>query len=154
MSTTDAADMINELHVGTWDEVVGLRVLSATPDEVRGRVEVRPTHRQPLGLVHGGVLSGVIESLASVGAAVGAMAEGKHVVGVENHTSFVRAVREGALEATATPLTRGRRTQLWEVTIRGEDGALVATGRVRLLVLDPDAQIAGREVGLARSAGD
>lgn len=150
MSTPDAAEMINRLHVGTWDETVGIVLVSATRDSVRARLEVRPNHRQPLGLVHGGVLASIVETLASVGAGVGAMAEGKHVVGLENHTSFVRAVREGTLEATATPITRGRRSHLWEVTIRTEDGALVATGRVRLLILDPDTQVAGTELTLTR----
>ncbi len=146
----DHAEAINQLHVGTWDEVLGLELLSATRDEVRARVELRPSHRQPLGLVHGGVLTSIVETLASVGAGVSAMAEGKHVVGLENHTSFVRAVREGTLEATATPLTRGRRSHVWEVTIRAPEGALVATGRVRLLLLEAGTEVAGTGLSLSR----
>jgi 1,4-dihydroxy-2-naphthoyl-CoA hydrolase len=143
MSELDHAELINQLHAGTWDDSLGLVIVSATSDEVRARLALRPSHRQPLGLVHGGVLASVVETLASVGAGVDAMARGQHVVGLENHTSFVRAVREGTLEATASPITRGRRTQVWEVAIRNEDGALVATGRVRLLVLEPEAEVAG-----------
>jgi uncharacterized protein (TIGR00369 family) len=137
VSTTDVAEKVQELHRGTWDEVVGLVIESATRDAVRARLELRPEHRQPMGLVHGGVLASIVETLASVGAAVDAMArEKKHVAGLENHTSFVRAARGGTLHATATPVTRGRRTQLWEVVIRDDEGATVATGRVRLLVVE------------------
>jgi uncharacterized protein (TIGR00369 family) len=93
------------------------------------------------------VYAAVIESLASVGAAINAMALGKTAVGLENHTSFVRAVREVTLRAVATPITRGRRSQAWEVTIKNEAGAIVATGRVRLLVLDGDAEVAGSAIG-------
>jgi uncharacterized protein (TIGR00369 family) len=110
-------------------------------------LEVRSNHLQPHGIVHGGVHSTVIETLASIGAALDAMKHGRTVVGLENHTSFVRAVREGVLRATARPLTRGRRSQLWEVTLVDGAGALVATGRVRLLVLEPDASVGGREIG-------
>jgi len=74
---------------------MGLRVLSATRDEVVAELEVRSSHLQPHGIVHGGVYSSVIESLASIGAALDAMRHSKTVVGLENHTSFVRAVREG-----------------------------------------------------------
>lgn len=153
MSTSDVAEWINELHVGTWDEKVGLVMVSATRDAVRARLEVRPSHHQPLGLVHGGVLASIVETMASVGAGIDARANGKHVVGLENHTSFVRAVREGTLEATATPITRGRRSHVWEVAIRGEDGALVATGRVRLLILDAETEVAGSGLALTREPG-
>jgi 1,4-dihydroxy-2-naphthoyl-CoA hydrolase len=71
------------------------------------------------------------------------------VVGLENHTSFVRAVRDGTLRATATPITRGRRSQLWEVVVRDAGGKTVATGRVRLLVLEAGAEVAGS--GLERT---
>ena len=109
--------------------------------------EISPVHRQPHGIVHGGVYASMIESLASIGGALEAMKYGKTVVGLENHTSFVRAMRAGALRGTARPLTRGRRSQAWEVTLVDANGALIATGRVRLLVLEPDAAVAGAELG-------
>jgi uncharacterized protein (TIGR00369 family) len=143
----NVADAINAMHAGTWAGTMGLELLHATRDEVVGELVVQPHHRQPHGIVHGGVYSSVIESLASIGAALDAMRHGRTVVGLENHTSFVRAVREGVLRATARPLTRGRRSQAWEVTIVDGAGALVATGRVRLLVLEPDATVAGAEIG-------
>jgi uncharacterized protein (TIGR00369 family) len=144
---TDAADAINAMHTGTWAGAMGLKVLRATRDEVVAELEVQPGHRQPHGIVHGGVYASVIESLASIGAALDALRHGKTVVGLENHTSFVRAVREGVLRGTARPLTRGRRSQAWEVTLVDGAGALVATGRVRLLVLEPETAVAGAEIG-------
>jgi 1,4-dihydroxy-2-naphthoyl-CoA hydrolase len=143
----DASAAINSMHVGTWAGTMGLKVLRATRDEVVAELEVQSHHRQPHGIVHGGVYASVIESAASIGAALDAMTHGKTVVGLENHTSFIRAVREGVLRATARPLTRGRRSQAWEVTIADAKGALVATGRVRLLVLEPEAEVGGAQIG-------
>jgi 1,4-dihydroxy-2-naphthoyl-CoA hydrolase len=54
------------------------------------------------------------------------------VVGVSNHTDFLRAVREGELLATGTPIHRGRLQQLWLVEIHDEQDRLVARGQVRL----------------------
>jgi len=147
VTTPDAAAAINEMHRGTWAEKVGLRMVTASRDEVKAEVELRDEHRQPHGIVHGGVYASVIESVASIGAALDAMSKGKTVVGLDNHTSFVRAVRGGTLHATGTPVTRGRRSQLWDVVLRDDAGATVATGRVRLLVLDPDAEVAGTPIG-------
>jgi 1,4-dihydroxy-2-naphthoyl-CoA hydrolase len=114
---------------------------------VRAELTVGPEHLQGYGIVHGGVHSGLIETLASIGAALYAMPRGQSVVGLENTTSFIRAVRAGAkLHAVSTPITRGRRTQVWEARVLDEEEKVVATGRVRLLCLEADQQLAGQQV--------
>ena len=142
----DFADAFNARPADGWVRAMGLRFVRATADEVVAEWTIGPEHRQAYGIVHGGVHCGVIETLVSVGAALFAQRNGQSVVGLDNHTSFVRAVREGTLRATATPITRGRRTQLWEGVVVGADGKTVATGRVRLLCLDADADLAGKKV--------
>lgn len=144
----DFTDMLNAANSG-WGAAMGIRLVRATRDEVAGEMEIGPHHLQAYGLVHGGVHAGVVETLASIGAAINAMAHGRSVVGLENHTTFVRAVRSGRLHASAKPLTRGRRTQVWEVVIHDDEGRLAATGRVRLLVLEPDAEVAGDRLAVS-----
>jgi 1,4-dihydroxy-2-naphthoyl-CoA hydrolase len=86
---------------------------------------------QPYGLVHGGVHATLAETAASVGAALWFADRGR-VVGVSNHTDFLRAVRGGELRAEATPLARGRTAQLWQVKISDDRHRLVAHAKVRL----------------------
>jgi uncharacterized protein (TIGR00369 family) len=62
-------------------------------------------------------------------------------VGLENHTSFIRAARGGVLRATALPITRGRTTQVWGADVRDASDRVLATGRVRLLCIARDAAI-------------
>jgi len=119
-----------------WVKETGIVILTATPDEVTCALEVGEKHHQGYGIVHGGVHAGVIETLASMGAALVAMPRGQRVVGLENNTSFIRAVRSGKLHANARPVTRGRTSQVWEAWIRDEKEQLVAQGRVRLLCVD------------------
>lgn len=147
MSSDDFAAGMNESLTG-WNKAMGLYFVRATVDEVVGRIDVGEQHRQPYGIVHGGVHSGLIEALCSVGAALFALSNGQSVVGLENHTSFLKAVRSGRLTITATPLSRGRRAQVWEGSVRDESERLVATGRVRLLCLDANAQLAGQGVDM------
>lgn len=119
-----------------WDAAMGLRWVKATNDELVAEIDLDETHRQQYGLVHGGVHSGLIEVLCSAGAAINAMARGQGgAVGLENHTTFVRAARSGTIRGTARPVVRGRRTHVWEAEVRDDRGRLLATGRVRLLVL-------------------
>jgi uncharacterized protein (TIGR00369 family) len=148
MAAPDPPELAGVLNAGSsgWARANGVRFVRASADEVVAEWDVDPSHLQPHGIVHGGVHCGVIETVTSVGAALAAASRGQSVVGLENHTSFIRAVRRGTLRATARPLTRGRRTQVWEATITDSEGRTVATGRVRLLCLEAGASLAGEKV--------
>jgi 1,4-dihydroxy-2-naphthoyl-CoA hydrolase len=128
----DFAAVVNAMP-GGWVKAMGIVVTRATTEEVACEWTVDDKHHQAYGIVHGGVHAGVIETLASIGAALVAMPRQQRVVGLENNTSFIRAVRGGTLRAVARPVTRGRTTQVWEAWIRDEEDKLVAQGRVRLL---------------------
>jgi 1,4-dihydroxy-2-naphthoyl-CoA hydrolase len=133
----DLAEHVNRVPSG-WANEMGITILSATPDEVTCEWEVTEKHHQGYGIVHGGVHCGVIETLASIGAALVAHPRGQQVVALENSTSFIRAVRSGRLHAVARPVTLGRMSQVWQAWIRDDEEGLVAQGHVRLLCLNED----------------
>jgi uncharacterized protein (TIGR00369 family) len=135
----DFVALVNQLP--GWVKEMGIVIRSASTDEVTCDWLVEEKHHQGYGIVHGGVHCGVVETLASIGAALVARPRGQRVVGLENSTSFVRAVRSGTLTGLARPVTRGRTTQVWEAWIRDEEERLVASGKVRLLCLDGDREL-------------
>ena len=135
-SGVDVVALLNG-HRGPFDKTIGLVFTRVAEDELEAEVPVTEALLQPYGLVHGGVHAGVVETACSIGGGVHAAANGQAVVGVENHTSFLRGVRGGRLRATARPVQLGRRAQLWQTDIVDEQGRLVATGRVRLFTVDP-----------------
>lgn len=94
----------------------------------------------------------MIETLCSTGAALTVWEEKKHTVGLENNTSFLKAVRGGHLRCTARPLVLGKRSHVWEAAVHDDEDCLVAAGRVRLLVLEPGAQAAGAQVQMQTDA--
>jgi uncharacterized protein (TIGR00369 family) len=140
----EKSERAGALRIGRFDAVMSFETVSASGDQVIIEYEIGEEHRQPYGIVHGGVHCAAVESACSTGAGIYAMARGQGVVGVENHTSFIHAIRSGRVRVTATPLTRGRRSQLWEATARDESGRLIASGRVRLLCLEGGSDLAGR----------
>jgi 1,4-dihydroxy-2-naphthoyl-CoA hydrolase len=129
MTSQDPAD-VSELQRG-FIKLLGLRFEQASGDRVVLTCPVTPDLHQPFGLVHGGVYATLAETAASVGGSLWFGDQGK-VVGVSNHTDFLRAVRQGELRAKATPLSRGRTTQLWQVEIADDQGRLIAHAKVRL----------------------
>ena len=124
---------------GPFVEYLGLELTEVTGDRVAATWKAQPRLHQPYGIVHGGVYCSVVETLASVGAAVWLGERGK-VVGVNNNTDFFRAVSEGLLSSVARPLHRGRSQQVWLVETEDEQGRMVARGQVRLQNLGGAAQ--------------
>jgi 1,4-dihydroxy-2-naphthoyl-CoA hydrolase len=117
--------------LGPYAKFLGLEIDSATSDEVVAHWTVKAELLQPYGIVHGGVHCGVVETLASLGAALWLDDRGK-VVGVSNSTDFYRAATEGTLRATARPIHRGRSQQVWVVEIVDAQDRLISRGQVRL----------------------
>ena len=146
----DVIELINA-RLGGYNTTMGLRFIEAAIDRFVAELTLDERHLQPYGLVHGGVYAGMIESLCSTGAALSVWEEGKHAVGLENSTTFLKAVRSGILRGTARPLLRGRRSHVWEAEIRDDRDRLVASGRVRLMVLEPGSEADGEKVSLEDS---
>ncbi len=135
MTTSETVD---QSFTGPFVDHLGLRMTEVSGDRVVGTWEASSKHHQPYGIVHGGVHCSVVETLASVGAAAWLGDRGK-VVGVNNNTDFYRAVSEGRLTSTATPVHRGRSQQVWLVETLDEQGRMVARGQVRLQNLTAQA---------------
>ena len=143
----DYVDELNDLRSG-FNRTMELTFVRVTTEEVVARVPIGHQHLQPYGLVHGGVYAGIIETVCSTGAAINALARGQSTVGLDNNTSFLRAVRSGTLTVTAVPLVRGRRSHVWEAKVTDDDGRVAAAGRVRLLCLEPGDVAGGEAVKL------
>lgn len=129
---TDAAPLLpSDLMDTGLNRTLDFHLDEAGPDRVVMSFTIDERHLQPYGIVHGGVHCSVVEGSASVGGALWFGDRGR-VVGVSNHTDFIRAATAGRLVATATPIHRGRTQQLWLVEIRDADERMIARGEVRL----------------------
>ena len=139
VDAAELEDLLLFAQDGFGTRTLGLRWDGISLASVRAHLEVDERHRQPYGIVHGGVWCAVVESLASVAAALQVAASGRFVVGVSNSTDFLRPHRQGRVDALATPVHVGRSQQLWQVVVsRAGDGAAVARGQVRLANVDPE----------------
>jgi uncharacterized protein (TIGR00369 family) len=114
-------------------EHLGITFTTATPERVVATMPVTPQHHQPLGYLHGGASVALAESVASVGGHLAA-ADGQTVFGVEINANHVRALREGTVTATGTPLHTGRTTQVWSIELHDDRERLVCVSRCTLAV--------------------
>jgi len=117
---------------------IGLRWDRISREGGEAHFEATEDLHQPSGIVHGGVWCSVIESMASVCAALVVLPKGLVCVGAHNATDFLRPHRLGRVDGVATPVHVGRTQQLWQVELkRASDAKTVARGQVRLANIDP-----------------
>ena len=121
----------------TLDGMLGFEIDEAQADHARAHFEVENRHRQPFGIVHGGVYAACAEGLCSLATYMQVKGNGKIAVGSSNYTSFLRPVSEGVVTAAARALHSGRTSWVWECEFRNTEGKLCAISRVTLAVIDP-----------------
>ncbi|GAB3675282.1 hotdog fold thioesterase [Zhihengliuella somnathii] len=130
-------EQLNEMHAGCLNEALGIEVLDLTEDSIRGRMPVDHRTTQPAGVLHGGASVAFAETLASWGGYLTVDREQFHVVGQEINANHVRPGKAGEfVYGVATPLSRGRRSQVWDIRITDEAGKLVCVSRCTLAIVE------------------
>lgn len=132
------------------DQLLGLEIVTASPQRMQAQLPVHDKIKQAFGLVHGGVYAAIAETLASMGTALAVLPEGKHAMGMSNNTTFLRPILEGTIHAEALPRHHGRTTWVWDVEIRNDAEKLCAASRVTIAVRDPRVAPAD---GVSRESG-
>ncbi len=127
------ADDPRGLH-SNFDALVGIEWLDDDPDHARVRLEVRDELRQPVGLLHGGVVSTLVESVCSGATALAVLSDGMVAIGQSINVSFIRPITEGTAEVTARARHRGRTTWVWDAEVRNADGKLCALARMTIAI--------------------
>ena len=117
---------------GTFDDFINHEILEISENYIKSSLVVEDYHKQPMGMVHGGVIDTMAE--ASISYAAYYTQEGTWV-GVNNNTDFIKAVTEGTIICEATPIKLGKRSQIWEA-ILSNNGEVCARSTVRLTNID------------------
>jgi 1,4-dihydroxy-2-naphthoyl-CoA hydrolase len=118
----------------TLVKTLEIDVLEASPEKVIATMPVQPKVHQPFGLLHGGASVALAETVASIGAFLSVADQGLMAVGLEINANHLRGVRDGIVTATATPIHKGRTTQVWNIEIKDENNKMVCISRCTLAI--------------------
>ncbi len=122
---TKAQAYIDKLGI-VFEEVTPERAVATMPVE---------GNTQPDGILHGGATCSLVETLASMGAAMIAGWPANIVVGQQQMCTFIRPATGGLVRGVGTPHHVGRTSQVWDVDVTSVDtGKRIASGRVILAV--------------------
>jgi len=117
-------------------ELKGVTFVEAELDRVVARMVIRPDLCTLHHMVHGGAIMALADSVGAAATVINLPDEAKGTTTIESKTNFIGGAKEGTtLVATATPVHRGRRTQVWQTRLETEDGKLVAIVTQTQLIL-------------------
>jgi 1,4-dihydroxy-2-naphthoyl-CoA hydrolase len=127
-------NLFNERMQGTLGTLLGLRIVEATPDRVVAELTIRDELRTVAGAHHGGPLRAVPDTVGAAATVVNLPA-GATTTTLESKTNFFAAGRSGVVRAEATPLHKGKRTQVWQTRVTDESGRLLSLTTQTQMVL-------------------
>lgn len=117
-----------------FDALLGTEWLDDDPEHARVRIAVRDDLRQPVGLLHGGVMSSLVESVCSRATALAVLDEGMAAMGQSIGVSFIRPITEGHAEVRAKARHRGRTTWVWDAEVLDAEERLCALAQMTIAV--------------------
>ena len=134
MSETFDPKELSARWKGTLGELLGIDFVEATKDRVVARLTIRDDLRTVGGPLHGGTLMAFADTIGAV-ATVLNLPPGAGTATLESKTNFFAAGRDGSVQAEATPLHRGKRTQVWQTRITDASGRMLSLTTQTQMVL-------------------
>jgi 1,4-dihydroxy-2-naphthoyl-CoA hydrolase len=108
-------------------ELLGITIQSADKDKVVAKMLIRDDLCTVGQTLHGGAVMSFADTVGAVATFINLPEGARGTTTLESKTNFVAAASAGdVVTATATPVHRGRRTQVWQTRIETGDGRLVA----------------------------
>jgi 1,4-dihydroxy-2-naphthoyl-CoA hydrolase len=106
--------------------VLGVEEVAAEAGQVSGSLAWRPERCTTAGVLHGGVLMALADSLGGLCAFLNLPEGAAGTTTIESKTNFLRAVRGGSVHGVSRPLHAGRMVIVVDTELRDDDGRLVA----------------------------
>ena len=133
---TAPPDWLPEGVTSPLDDKLGVRITDYDPERIVATMPVAG-NEQPHGLLHGGAVCALVETVGSVAAALHA-GPARRVVGIELSASYLRSATSGVVTAVCTPVRRGRTLATYLVEVHDDRGRPTASARLTCLTLDPE----------------
>ena len=127
---------LNDLGIGHFPAHVGIVFTSASKEEIRSELLVRPHLMAPNGYLHAGSIVTLADTTAGYGCRFWLGQDAKGFTTIELKSNHLGTAREGTIECVATPAHIGRTTHVWDAVVtHRESGKRIALFRCTQLVL-------------------
>jgi len=117
-------------------ESLGIEITEITPDSVKGKMPVDHRTKQSMNILHGGASAALAETLGSIASNLMVDSTKHSCVGLDINANHLRPVSSGFVFAEAKPIHIGKKTQVWSIEIKNEEGKMVCISRLTMAVIE------------------
>lgn len=122
---------------GQLPEAFGIEIIEVGNDYMKGALIVDERHLRPGNIMNGGVSLVLIETLGSFSSYLFIDPDKQNAFGVQVSANHISIARPGdKLTARSIKVHVGKTTQIWDVEITNQNGRLVSSGRITMLVTE------------------
>lgn len=125
----------NEVVKNTLMETLEISYIDVGEDFLVAKMPVNKRVYQPDGVLHGGAMVALAESVGSAACFIFLDATKFSIRGIEISANHVKSVRDGYVYAKATFLHKGKTTQVWDIKITNEESQLVSACKLTTIAL-------------------
>ena len=130
----DAAEAMQKRVEGLFPALLGVRFVEVTPDRVVAELEVRDELCTVPGVLHGGAIMSLADTLGAVGTVLN-LPQGAATTTLESKTNFLGAARNGStIAAVCTPVHRGKQTMVWRTEVKDGDRTLAIITQTQMVL--------------------
>jgi 1,4-dihydroxy-2-naphthoyl-CoA hydrolase len=117
-------------------ETIGIEITEITPNSIKGRMPVDHRTVQPMKILHGGASVALAETLGSIASNLVVDNSKFACVGLDINANHLRPASNGFVYAEATPIHVGKKTHVWSIEIKNEEGKLVCISRLTMAIIE------------------
>lgn len=125
----------NAFNKATLMETLDITYVDVGEDFLTAKMPVTPKVHQPDGVLHGGAMVALAESVGSAACYIFLDAKNFMIRGLEISANHVRSLSEGDVFATARFIHKGRTTQVWDIKLKDVDGRLISAVKLTTIAL-------------------
>ena len=127
---------INSANKNTLMETLEMSFIDIGENFLKAKMPVNSRVFQPDGVLHGGATVALAESVGSAASYLSVDREKQMVRGIVISANHLKSVTEGFIYAKATPIHKGRTTQLWEIKITDDENKLISHCKLSTMILN------------------
>lgn len=131
-----ALEICNKLCKNTLMETLEIEYIDAGEDFLIAKMPVNSRVHQPMGLLHGGAMVALAESVGSAASVMFINQTEQEVRGIEISANHLKSKRDGTVYGTAKIVHKGRTIHLWEIKITDEEDNLISLCKLTNIVLN------------------
>tara|TARA_B100000767_G_scaffold248763_1_gene249902 strand:- start:952 stop:1368 length:417 start_codon:yes stop_codon:yes gene_type:complete len=135
MNKENLLNKINAVNKNTLMETLGIEFIDLGKDFLVAKMEVTPKLHQPDGVLHGGATVALAESVGSAASYISVNKDTQMIRGIVISANHLKGISKGYVYAKATPIHRGRTTQLWEIKVTDDNDNLISHCKLSTMIL-------------------